>query len=336
MDAICSPEMPRRAFMATMAGSLLAAPLVGEAQPVGKPVRLGRLSLSTADARPGRRTSDAIVDGLFELGYAEGRDFVLERRDANGIAERLPNLAAELVRIPVDILLVTGVTATHAAQAATKTIPIVCMMADPVGQGFVKSLAHPGTNITGVTLAPGGADIGGKFLQLLQEVVPGLSRLGFLRSANNPSTEPTVFFPATSLTAIRLVTVAIHRRAELDRALEVLTHARVEALTSDGDPLTDGQSSRIAAFAMKHRLPGMYPRRHFVEDGGLMSYGPSVYDTWKRAAVFVDKILRGNKPSELPVERPTTFELLINLKAAKAIGLTISPSLLERADEVIE
>ena len=336
MDSICSPEIPRRTFMAIMAGGLLAAPLAAEAQAAGKPVRLGRLSLSTADARPGRRTSDAIVDGLFELGYAEGRDFVLERRDAKGIAERLPKLAAELVRIPVDILLVTGVTATHAAQAATKTIPIVCMMADPVGQGFVKSLAHPGTNITGVTLAPGGADIGGKFLQLLQEVVPGLSRLGFLRSANNSSTEPTVFFPATSLTAIRLVTVAIHRPAELDRALEALTHARVEALTSDGDPLTDGQSSRIAAFAMKHRLPGMYPRRHFVEDGGLMSYGPSVYDTWKRAAVFVDKILKGTKPSELPVERPTTFELVINVKAAKAIGLTIPPSLMQRADEVIE
>jgi putative tryptophan/tyrosine transport system substrate-binding protein len=327
--------MNRRAFV-TGLGAVLAAPLAVEAQQAGKMVRLGRLSLAGTDNRPGRAAGDAIVDGLRELGYIEGRDFVLERRDADGVAERLPKLAEELVRIPVDILLVTGVTATAAARRATSTIPIVCMMGDPVGQGFVKSLAHPGTNITGVTLAPGGADLGGKFLQFLAELVPHLARVGFLKSANNPSTAPTVFFPSPPPLGMRLVTVEIHDAAGLDRAFGTLTDAKVQALTSDGDPLTDGQSGRIVEFAMKQRLPGVYPRRHFVEGGGLMSYAPNIYDTWKRAAVHVDKIVRGAKAADLPVERPTKFELVINLKIAKALGVTIPPSLLLRADQVIE
>jgi len=302
----------------------------------GKMVHLGRLSLAGTDARPGRGAGDAIVDGLRELGYVEGRDYVLERRDANGVAERLPKLAEELVHIPVDILLVTGVTATAAARRATGTIPIVCMMGDPVGQGFVKSLARPGTNITGVTLAPGGADLGGKFLQFLGEIVPHLARVGFLRSANNPSTVPTVFFPAPGPLGMRLVTVEIHDAAGLDRAFDTLTDAKVQALTSDGDPLTDAQSRRIVEFAMKQRLPGVYPRRHFADDGGLMSYAPNIYETWKRAAVHVDKIVKGAKAADLPVERPTKFEFVINLKTAKALSLTVPPSLLLRADHVIE
>jgi putative ABC transport system substrate-binding protein len=325
--------MNRRAFVSG-ALSVLAAPLAAEAQQPGKLIRLGRLSLSgTADAQitPG----DAIIDGLRELGYLEGRNFLLERRDAHGIAADLPKLAADLVRIPVDILLVTGVTATAAARRATDTIPIVCMMGDPVGQGFVKSLARPGTNITGVTLAPGGSDLGGKFVQFLTDVVPRLSRIGFLRSANNPASAPAVFFPHT-LSTLQLTTVAIHSAAELDRALDTLIHDKVQALTSDGDPVTDALSGRIVEFAMKQRLPGIYPRRHFVVSGGLMSYGPNLYDTWKRAAVHVDKIIRGAKPADLPVERPTKFELLINMKSANALGLTIPPSLLLRADQVIE
>jgi putative ABC transport system substrate-binding protein len=328
--------MDRRRFLMNSLASVLPAPVAAEAQQAGKMVRLGRLSLAGTDARPGRGAGDAIVDGLRELGYVEGRDFVLERRDANGVAERLPKLAEELVRIPVDIFLVTGVTATSAASRATKTIPIVCMMGDPVGQGLVKSLAHPGTNITGVTLAPGGVDLGGKFLQFLGEVVPRLARVGFIRSAHNPSSVPTVFFPAPGRSGIRLVTVEIHDAAGLDRAFDMLTDAKVQALTSDGDPLTDGQSGRIVEFAMKQRLPGVYPRRHFVEDGGLMSYAPNIYDTWKRAAVHVDKIIKGAKAADLPVERPTKFDLVINLKTAKALGLTIPPSLLARADQVIE
>ena len=205
-----------------------------------------------------------------------------------------------------------------------------------MGQGFIKSLARPGTNITGVTLAPSGADLGGKFLQFLGEVVPRLARVGFLRSANNPSSVPTLFFPAAEASGMRLVTAEIHDAAGLDRGFGTLTDAKVQALTSDGDPLTDGQSVRIVEFAMKQRLPGVYPRRHFVEDGGLMSYAPNIYDTWKRAAVYVDKIVKGAKAADLPVERPTKFELAINLKTAKALGLTIPPSLLLRADQVIE
>ncbi len=328
--------MNRRTFLAGGGAALLAVPLAAEAQPARKPVRLGRLSLTQVDAQPGRASTDAIVDGLRELGYAEGRDFVLERRDAGGNADRLPELTLELVRLPVDVLLVTGVTATAAARRATGTIPIVCMMGDPVSQGFVESLAHPGGNITGVTLNSGGTDIGGKFLQLLREIAPRVSRVGFLRSAINPSTAPSTFFPAASLSRIRLVTVEIRDPSELDQAFDALVRAKVQALTSDGDPLTDAQFGRIVEFALKHRLPGMYPRRQFVEAGGLMTYGPNVYETWKHAAGHVDKILKGAKPADLPVEQPTKFELVINLKTAKALGLTIPQSLLLRADEIIQ
>src|SRR5712691_3584809 len=285
--------MNRRTFLCGLTVGILATPLVAEAQPAGKLVRLGRLSLTEVDAQPGRASTDAIVDGLRELGYTERRDFILERRNASGNADRLLELALELVRLPVDVLLVTGVTATAAARRATGTIPIVCMMGDPVGQGFVKS-------------------------------------------ANNPSTAPTVFFPAASLSKIRLVTVEIRDPSGLDQAFDALIRAKVQALTSDGDPLTDAQFGRIVEFAMKRRLSGMYPRRQFVDAGGLMSYGPNVYDTWKHAALHVDKILRGAKPADLPVEQPTKFELVINLKTAMALGLTIPQTLLFRADQVIE
>src|SRR6266481_3565688 len=170
--------MNRRTFLGTLGGRRITKKNAARAQQAGKVYRIGRLSLSAFDARPGHEISDAVLDGLRELGYVEGRDFLLERRDANGISDRLPKLAEELVRIPVDVLLVTGVTATAAARRATGTIPIVCMMGDPVGQGFVKSLAHPGANITGVTLNSGGTDLGGKFLQLLREIAPRVSRVG--------------------------------------------------------------------------------------------------------------------------------------------------------------
>ena len=296
--------MDRRAFISIVGGSVFAMPPTGGAQQAGKLVRLGRLSLAELDAQPGRASTDAIFDGLRELGYTEGRDFLLERRDAGGNPGRLHELVMELVRLPVDVLLVTGVTATAAAHRVTKTIPIVCMMGDPVGQGFVKSLARPGGNITGVTLTSGGSDIGGKFLQLLSEVAPSATRIGFLRSANNPGTPPTVFFPTTSLAALQLVTVEIRDPNGLDQAFDALVRAKVQALTSDGDPLTDAQFRRIADFAIKRRLPGMYPRRQFVDAGGLMSYGPNLYDTWKRAALHVDKILKGANPVISPSSNP--------------------------------
>jgi putative ABC transport system substrate-binding protein len=328
--------MDRRAFISIVGGSVFAMPPPGDAQQARKLVRLGRLSLAELDAQPGRASTDAIFDGLRELGYTEGRDFLLERRDAGGNPGRLHELVMELVRLPVDVLLVTGVTATAAAHRVTKTIPIVCMMGDPVGQGFVKSLARPGGNITGVTLTSGGSDIGGKFLQLLREVAPNATRIGFLRSANNPATLPTIFFPTATLSAIQLVTIEIRDPRGLDSAFDALIRAKVQALTSDGDPLTDAQFRRIAEFAMKRRLPGMYPRKQFVDAGGLMSYGPNLYDTWKRAALHVDKILKGAKPSDLPVEQPTKFELVVNVKTAKALGLMIPQTVLGRADQIIE
>jgi len=178
--------------------------------------------------------------------------------------------------------------------------------------------------------------MGGKFLQLLRDVVPNARRVGFLRSANNPATSPSVFFPATSLSPIQLVTVEIRDPSGLEHAFDTFIRAKIQGLTSDGDPLTDAQFGRIAEFAMKWRLPGMYPRMQFVDAGGLMSYGPNIYETWKRAAVHVDKIIKGAKPADLPVEQPTKFELIMNLKTAKALGLTIPQSVLVRADEVIQ
>ncbi len=237
--------------------SLTLVPLAAEAQPTGKVVRLGRLSLTGYDAQAGGASTDAILDGLRELGYTERRDFILERRDAGGDASRLQELALELARLPVDVLLVTGVTATAAARRATGTIPIVCMMGDPVGRGFVKSLARPGGNITGVTLTSGGSDIGGKYLQLLREVAPNASRIGFLRSANNPATLPTVFFPAASLSGIQLVTVEMRDPSGLNQAFDALIRAKVQAFTSDGDPLTDAEfaplTSDISQEAIRRR-----------------------------------------------------------------------------------
>ena len=328
--------MNRRTFLCGLTVGALSAPGSGQAQQASRLVRLGRLSLAELDTRPGHASTDAILDGLRDLGYEQGRDYFLERRDAGGNPARLHELVMDLVRLPVDVLLVTGVTATMAAHRATKTIPIVCMMGDPVGRGLVKSLARPGGNITGVTLTSGGSDIGGKFLQLLHEVAPTASRIGFLRSANNPATAPTVFFPAASLSAIQLVPVEMRDASGLDQAFDTLIRAKVQALTSDGDPLTDAQFRRIAEFAMKRRLPGMYPRRQFVDAGGLMSYGPNLYDTWKRAALHVDKIIKGAKPADLPVEQPTKFELAINVKTANALGITIPQSILVRADEIVQ
>jgi putative ABC transport system substrate-binding protein len=324
----------RRAFIAAIL-SLLAAPLAAHTQPAGKVARLGSLTLDEAGLGPGRTRRDAIVDGLRELGYVEGRDFLIERRDAEGVADRLPALASELVRLEVDILLVGGNTATEAARRATGTIPIVCLTGDPVGQGFIKSLAHPGGNITGFALATGGGEFGGKSLQLLREMVPRLSRVGYLRNPHNLPSAPEVFFPRGLLPGVRLVTVEVRNAGQLDQAFAALTRARIQGLITDGDPVTDAQSRRIVEFATKQRLPGIYPRRHFVEGGGLMSYGPSLFETWKRSAVYVDKILRGAKPADLPVEQPTKYELVINLKTAKALGFTIPPAVLARADEAI-
>jgi putative ABC transport system substrate-binding protein len=325
----------RRAFVAGTVG-LLAAPLAVVAQQAGKVYRIGSLALAEPDFSPGRARRDAIVDGLRELRYVEGRDFLIEHRDAEGAADRLPALASELVRLGVDILLVGGTAATHAARRATGTIPIVCLTGDPVGQGFVKSLAHPGGNITGFTLTTGGGELGGKSLQLLNEMVPRLARVGYLRNPHNLSSAPAVFFPPALPPGVRLVTVEVGSAGQLDQALAALTRAQVQGLITDGDPLTDGQSRRIVAFATQQGWPAIYPRRHFVQGGGLMSYGPSIFDAWKRAAVYVDKILKGAKPADLPVQQPTKYELVLNLKTAKALGLTIPASVLARADEVIQ
>jgi putative ABC transport system substrate-binding protein len=336
MDAGCSPEIPRRAFMAVIAGSLLAAPLAAEAQPAGKVPRIGFLGLNPG-ANPHLR--GAFLQGLRDLGYVEGRNVVIEDRSAAGKLERLPALAAELVALKVDVIVTGGGTPTAlAAKEATRTLPIVFTSAtDPVTDGLVTSLAHPGGNVTGLSnLAP---ELVGKCLEQIKETVPGVSLVAFLWQPGSVGGR-TDMLKAADVAAralrVRLQFVEARGPADFDRAFSDMTRARAGALAVLGSAIFNSERRRLVDLAAKHRLPTVYTTRDFVDAGGLMTYGPNLADLFRRAAVYVDKILKGAKPSELPVEQPTKFEMVINLKTAKALGLTIPPSLLQRADQVIE
>jgi putative ABC transport system substrate-binding protein len=336
MDAGCSPEIPRRAFMAVIAGSLLAAPLAAEAQPAGKVPRIGFLGLNPG-ANPHLR--GAFLQGLRDLGYVEGRNVVIEDRSAAGKLERLPALAAELVTLKVDVIVTGGGTPTAlAAKEATRTLPIVFTSAtDPVTDGLVTSLAHPGGNVTGLSnLAP---ELVGKCLEQIKETVPGVSLVAFLWQPGSVGGR-TDMLKAAEVAAralrVRLQFVEAGGPADFDRAFSDMTRARAGALAVLGSAIFNSERRRLVDLAAKHRLPTVYTARDFVDAGGLMTYGPNLADLFRRAAVYVDKILKGAKPSELPVEQPTKFEMVINLKTAKALGLTIPPSLLQRADQVIE
>ena len=336
MDAGRSPEIPRRAFMAVIAGSLLAAPLAAEAQPAAQVPRIGYLALNPA-ANP--HLHEAFRQGLRDLGYVEGRNIVIEYRDAEGKPERLPALAAELVALKVAVLVAQPTVTALAAKRATRTIPIVFPVAEPVTSGLVTSLARPGGNITGLSiLAP---EMGGKGLELLKQAVPGVSRVAVLW-------DPGAFPEGTTkdmrkevegaarVLGLRLQFIEARGPEDFDRAFSDMTRARAGALTVLGGSMFFSQRRRLVDLAAKNRLPAVYQWREGVDAGGLMAYGPSVPDLFRRAATYVDKILKGAKPGDLPVEQPTKFELVINLKTAKALGLTIPPSLLQRADQVIE
>jgi putative ABC transport system substrate-binding protein len=329
--------MNRRAFLTALSGGLLAAPLAAEAQQAAKVARIGYLAASLA-ATP--HLPEAFRQGLRDLGYVEGRNVVIEYRDAEGKFERLPALAAELVAIKVDVVLAPPTVAALAAKQATRTLPIVfAAVADPVGSGLVTSLARPGGNVTGLSnLAP---ELVGKCLEQLTQAVPGVSRVAVLwqPGAVPERTEKDILKGAEvagRALGVRVQFVEARGPADIDRAFSDMTRARAGALTVLPSNMFLIERRRFVDLAAKHRLPAVYPWRESVDAGGLMAYGPNLADLFRRAATYVDKILKGAKPADLPVERPTKFELVINLKTAKALGLTIPPSLLRRADEVIQ
>ena len=321
-----------------MGRSIVAAPLAVEAQQASNVARIGYLSTNHG-ANPHLR--EAFLQGLRDLGYVEGGNVVIEYRDAEGKPERLPALAAELVGLKVDAIFVGGGTlAALAAMQATRTVPIVFAgVADPVGSGLGTSLARPGGNVTGLSmLAP---ELVGKCLELLTQAVPGVSRVAVLwrpgalgeRTDKDMLKEAEV---AARALGVRLQFVEARGPADFDRAFSDMTKARAGALTVLTSNMFFIERRRLVDLAAKHRLPAVYQWREGVDAGGLMAYGPNVTDLFRRAAPYVDKILKGAKPGDLPVEQPTKFELVINLKTAKALGLTIPQSLLIRADEVIQ
>jgi putative tryptophan/tyrosine transport system substrate-binding protein len=330
--------MERRRFMEVIAGGLLAAPLTAEAQQAAKVARIGLL---TTNLSTGPHLRDAFRQGLRDLGYVEGRNVVIEYRDAEGKFERLPALAAELVALKVDVIFVGGGTrAALAAMQATKTIPIVFAgVPDPVAIGLVTSLARPGGNVTG--LSSFATELVGKCLEQLTQAVPGVSRVAVLwQPGAAPERADKDYLTSADVAGralgVRLQVVEARGPADFDRAFSDMTRARAGALTVLGSAMFSIERRRLVDLAAKHRLPAVYPWREFVDAGALMSYGANIADMHRRAATYVDKILKGAKPADLPVEQPTKFELVINLKTAKALGLTIPPSLLGRADEVIQ
>ena len=268
---------------------------------------------------------DAFRQGLRELGYVEGKNIVIERRHAEGKFDHLPALAAELVRLKVDVIVTSGPTATHPAKGATSTIPIVMTFDDdPVGSGFVASLARPGGNITGLsTLSP---EISGKQLELLKEIVPRLGRVAVIGTSTRQGTAQSLkeMELAAGALGVKLQYLDIQNPKDIETVFRAASKGRAEALLVLQSPVFNPQRAQIADLALQSRLPATYPRREFVEDGGLMSYGVNYLDLDRRAAIYVDKILKGAKPADLPVEQPTKFEFVINLKTAKQIGLTIS------------
>ena len=296
--------------------------------------QIGLLFTSSPSAQLAR--IEAFRQGLREIGYVEGKNIVIEWRSAEGKPDRLPALAAELVRLKVDVIVTAAPTVTRATKEATVTIPIVMAQdRDPVGNGFVANLARPGGNITGLSnLAP---EISGKQLELLKEIVPRLSRVAVLGTSTSPGTAQALkeLELAAGAFKVQLQYLDVLSSKDIETAFRAASKGRAEAVLVLGGPVLNSQRTQVVDLAVKNRFPGIYIAIEFVEAGGLMSYGTSVTDLFRRAAVYVDKILKGAKPGNLPVERPMKFELIINLKTAKQIGLTIPPNILARADRVI-
>jgi len=333
----------RRAFLGAVTGGLLAAPVVAEAREPGKVYRVGLIAATTpvsemAGPEPVQPLVRAFVQGLRTLGYVEGQNLILERRSAEGQYERFGDIVAELVRLKVDVIVTLAHPAALAAKAVTTTVPIVMAVSvDPVGNGLVRSLAYPGGNITGLTIYVG-PEIEAKRLELLREMLPGVSRVAYLGSKEDKDWDSpwgkSVRTAAQGL-GVTLV-LAEFTPGHYTDAFTLISRARAGGLFVAASPATYNDRALIVDFAARTRLPSIYANRESVEAGGLMSYGASNRDNFRRAATYVDKILKGAKPADLPIEQPTKFELVINLKTARALGLTIPPSVLGRADELIQ
>ena len=322
------------AYLATLLLSLLVAPLAVEAQQAPPSWRIGFLGAESPAMS--RHFLDAFRHGLQDLGYVEGQTITIETRWAEGHHDRFPALVAELIRLPVQVLLAISTPAVLAAKQETTALPIVFIAGEPLGSGVVGSLARPGGNVTGVSLALGEA-FAGKWLELLREALPTVAQVALLWHPANPAN--VAYVTALQVAAQRLG-VTLHPQgvqdpAQFDSAFAAMAPGRAQALIVLTDPLTVRYRDQIVALAAAHRLPSVYGFREFVDAGGLMAYGVSVPAMCRRAATYVDKILKGAKPADLPVEQPTTFELVINLKTADALGLTIPPTLLFQATDVI-
>ena len=327
--------MDRRTFIGVVAGGILAAPLGSVAQPAGKTVRIGRLSPLSAEADVPLLA--AFRRGMRDLGWVEGEKFFIETRYADGNPNRLPEIAAELVRQRIDVILAGSNPGALAAKNAAGMIPIVMVTTgDPVGGGLVASLARPGGNLTGVTAL--GQGLSAKRLELLKEAVPGVTRVAVLTNPASPYTGPFVKESAGIARAlgVQLQLVEAHDPSEFETAFATMSTKHAGGLMVLADVTFITHRKRIVQLAAISRLPAVYGERDFVDAGGLMFYGASLTDMYRRAAVYVDKILTGAKPADLPVEQPTKFELVINLKTAKALGLAIPQSLVQRADEIIQ
>jgi ABC-type uncharacterized transport system substrate-binding protein len=325
--------MRRRREFISMLGGAAAWPVVARAQQRGKLPTIGVLGPASASAM--RPWTDAFVARLRELGWVEGRTVAIEVRWAEGHSERFAEVAAEFIRLKVDVIVTTG-TAVPILKQATSVIPIVFAISnDPLGSGIVASLSKPGGNATGLSQLA--TDLAGKRLELLREMLPSLSRVAALGNGGNPTTAPEMLEVqiAARTLGFQIVTSEIRRAEEIPAVIETLKD-RADALYLQSDPLMNTNRIQINTLALNARLPTFSGIRDYVEAGGLMSYGPNFPDLFRRAAEFVDKILRGAKPADLPVEQPTRFDLVVNLKTAKALGLTVPPPLLGRADEVIE
>ena len=317
---------------------LLAAPLAtATAQPLEKVPRVGYLSPGSPSEPFRQRRFEAFRQGLRELGYVEGQNIAIESRWAEGKYDRYPALAADLVRLKVDVIVAVGGRASEVAKHATRTIPIVMsVVIDPLGSGLVASLARPGGNVTGISLMT--PDLVGKQLEVLKEVVPKVSRVALLWNPDNPGSAAQLREAEAAARAlgVRLQILAARDPQEIDSAFAAMTRGRAAALVVLADAILLNQRRQIAELAAERRLPAVYGPSEHAEAGGLMAYSANLLDLERRAATYVDKILKGTKPADLPVEQPTKFELVINRRTAKAIELTISPSLLQRADRIID
>src|SRR5262245_17910782 len=328
--------MNRRTFLSTLGVAALAAPLIAEAHQASKLYRVGWVFLTSPGEEP-RSLIDAFRDGLRQHGYVEGQNLAFEFRWTDGRADRVDELTGELVKLGVDIIVAGTSPNAHAAQRATTTIPILLVGADPLSTGLVTNLARPGANITGVTMLPG-PSVAGKHIQLVKEAVPSISRVAIVWNEDS-LLQPVMLREARSAAStlgLKLQTVGFRRADEFNRAFGTVAAQRAAAAVVLPDAVTFAHRRRLAELALSHRLPTLFSHSETAAAGGLIAYGPNLIALTRHAATYAHKIFRGARPGDLPIEQPTKFELVINLKTAKALGLTIPPSLLLRADQVID